>query len=141
MTQGSQSLFGRIPQDLRPSPFLRSSRVAALEAIRRHIADFGAVPSYAELGHRIGVLAQRVGAILRDLEADGYVALESGRPRRIKLQRAGLSVYATSELLLELQARGQMVRLQPATGLLPSVWEAPRTECEVTIPAELNDIP
>jgi hypothetical protein len=71
----------------------------------------------------------------------GYITLVDGRPRGIRLLRASLSHYSTSELLLELQARDQVVQIQPRDRMLPSIWAAPRTENEVTIPPELNEIP
>lgn len=126
--------------ELRPNPALRNSRVAALEAIRRHFADYGRAPSYAELGARIGLAAQRIGAILRDLEASRYIALDHGR-RGIHLLRQPLGEVATSELLLELQARGLAVRIVGEESPIANAWPVvTRTKCEVTIPEALKHI-
>lgn len=91
-----------------------TSRVLlALEAIRRHYCAYGCSPSFRELGEAIDVKPQRVSAIVRELAADGAIGFVPNRARSITLP-ATLAMSSTSELLLELQARGLLVQVVPA---------------------------
>lgn len=103
-----------IPVDLLPTRLMTSRRLLALEAVRRHYSAYGCSPSFSELGTAIGVPAQRVSAIVRDLVRTGQIGHTPGRPRSITLPDIA-TMLSTSQLLLLLQARGLLVQVMPAT--------------------------
>ena len=122
---------------------------ACLEAIRRHYCDFGCAPSYGELAARIGVLKHQIPAMLERLSASGLIIWRrNAGPRAIRLPRP-LSMYANSDLLWELQARGLVTTIAPGgVSAAISVWphasaidlaELPKDELDLL--AQLDNIP
>ena len=107
------------PNGLVQSPHMRGRAQLALEAIRRHRYAYGCSPSLRELGAAIGVTSPaRVSAIVRQLDAAGLVIRRRSDARGITLPRP-LDNHATSELLLELAARGVDLRAAAALPRLP----------------------
>jgi SOS-response transcriptional repressor LexA len=83
----------------------RSRRVVALEFIRRYFRDWGASPSYSEIGAALGVERQRVGRILEQLEADGEIVRTPNTPRGIRLPER-VDQLSDTEIEMVLHRRG-----------------------------------
>lgn len=102
------------PERLVQTRRMRGRKELALEAIRRHWYAYGASPSFSELGAVIDVRsAGRISAIVRELAAAGKIEHRRGEARGLRLPRP-LANHATSELLLELQARGLTLQVRAA---------------------------
>lgn len=137
-----------MPNKLLPSRFLIHRLPACLEAIRRHYCDFGCAPSYGELAARIGVTKYQIPAMLDRLASAGLIIWRrNAGPRAIRLPRP-LSMYANSDLLWELQARG-LVTTIAAAGTLAAVSAWPEASAvdlgqipkhELDLLARLDDI-
>jgi SOS-response transcriptional repressor LexA len=83
----------------------QSRRIAAMEFIRQHFRDWGASPSYSEIGAALGVERQRVGRILEQLETDGEILRTPNMPRGIRLPER-IDQLSDTEIELILQRRG-----------------------------------
>ena len=111
-----------MPHKLLPSRFLIQRRPACMEAIRRHYADFGCSPSYAEIAARIGVEVHHIKKLLRSLSAAGEIGWTPGRARSITLPDPA-DMLSNSEHILRLQRRGHVLMLLPAgSAPVASVW-------------------
>ena len=103
---------------LRQTSTMRSTKLLVLEAIRRHLFNYGCSPSYGELRAMVGVEPPRISAIVRQLTDEGQIVRQAG-PRGLALPRR-LANFSMIELLLELQERGLVVKVSPATSPLAS---------------------
>lgn len=73
---------------------LTERQAQTLEAIREHVRRTGTAPSRSELAEAIGVRHQHsVDAHLLALEKKGWIALEHGRARGIRVLREDLTIY------------------------------------------------
>lgn len=94
-----------MPDSLTPTHIARSRKQAALEFIRRHFRDRGGSPSYAEIASAIGTSAQRVAAIVADLEEDGEILRRHGAARSLRLPEPADELSDT-EIEMILRRRG-----------------------------------
>lgn len=79
-----------------------------MDFIRRFFIEHGCSPSFSEIGSALGMSAQHVGRIVRELTADGLIGFTPGEPRSITIPEI-MNDLATDQILLELLRRGWVV--------------------------------